>query len=150
MMDEFVQKDFSHHMTQTENFQCRRNWWIPLNNDRTSGPLSNRSDFNEALSTLHHPHQESGERQHKQTLTTPRVGQTCDVHGLLYKQKNKTVGWLTLRTRAPLQTAAHREDNLRNSSLASPTNLTCARIDPDEFKFETGIKEPRVMAPYRS
>ena len=34
-----------------------------LINDRTSGRLKNRSDFNEALSTLHHLHQESGERQ---------------------------------------------------------------------------------------
>ena len=50
-------------MTQAEYFRYRKNWWISLNNDRTSGRLKNRSDFNEALSTLHHPHQESGERQ---------------------------------------------------------------------------------------
>ena len=62
-MDELAQKYFSHHMTQAENFRYRRNWWISLNNDRTSGRLKNRSDFNEAFSTLHHLHQESGERQ---------------------------------------------------------------------------------------
>ena len=53
-MDELAQKDFSRHMTQAEYFRYRRNWWISLNNSRTSGPLKNRSDFNEALSTLHH------------------------------------------------------------------------------------------------
>ena len=62
-MDELEQKDFSHHFTQAEHFRYSRNWWISLNNSRTSGPLKNRSDFNEALSTSHHLHQESGERQ---------------------------------------------------------------------------------------
>ena len=61
-MDELAQKYFSYHMTQAEYFRYRRNWRIFLNNGRTSG-LKNRSDFNEALSTLHHLHQESGERQ---------------------------------------------------------------------------------------
>ena len=55
-MDKHAQKDFSHHMTQAEYLRYRRNWWISLNNSRTSGPLK-------ALSTLHHLHQESGERQ---------------------------------------------------------------------------------------
>ena len=62
-MDDLAQKDFRLHMTQAECFRYRRNWWIALNNDRTSGRLKYRSDFNEALSTLHHQHQESGERQ---------------------------------------------------------------------------------------
>ena len=62
-MDELAQKDFRHHMTQAEYFRYSQNWWISLNNDRTSGRLENRSDFNEALSTLHRLHQESGERQ---------------------------------------------------------------------------------------
>ena len=64
-MDELAQKDFSRHMTQAEYFRCGKKWWISLNNDRTSGRLKNRSDFNEALSTLHNLHQESGERQHR-------------------------------------------------------------------------------------
>ena len=51
-MDELEQKSFRHHMTQAEYFRYKRNWWISLNNDRTSGRLKNRSDFNEALSTL--------------------------------------------------------------------------------------------------
>ena len=62
-MDELAQKDFRRHMTQAEYFRYRRNWWNSLNNDRTSGRLKNRSDFNEALSTLHHLHQESRGRQ---------------------------------------------------------------------------------------
>ena len=62
-MDELAQTDYTHHMTQAEYFRYRRSWWISLNNDRTSGRLKNRSAFNEALSTLHHLHQESGERQ---------------------------------------------------------------------------------------
>ena len=57
-MDELAQKDFTYHMTQAVYFRYRRNWWISLNNSRTSGPLKIRSDFNEALSTLHHLHQE--------------------------------------------------------------------------------------------
>ena len=40
-MDELAHKDFRHHMTQAEYFRYRRNWWISLNNDRTSGRLKN-------------------------------------------------------------------------------------------------------------
>ena len=40
-------------------------WWIFLNKSGHTGPLRNRSDFNEALSTLNRLHQESGERQLK-------------------------------------------------------------------------------------
>ena len=60
-MDEVAQKDFRHHMTQAEYFRYRKNWWISLNNSGRSGPLKDRSDFNEALSPLNRPHQESGE-----------------------------------------------------------------------------------------
>ena len=62
-MDKDAQKDFSHQMTQAEYFRYTRNWWISLNNSRTSGPLKNRSDFNDALTTLSRLHQESGEQQ---------------------------------------------------------------------------------------
>ena len=64
-MDELPQKDFSHHVTQAEYLRYRRNWWISLNNNRTSGRLENRSDFYETLSTSHHLHQES-EKKKKQ------------------------------------------------------------------------------------
>ena len=62
-MDELAHKDFRRHMTQAEYFRYTKNWWISLNNSGSSGPLRDRSDFNDALSTLHHLHQESGERQ---------------------------------------------------------------------------------------
>ena len=62
-MDELAQKDFSYHVTQAEYFRYRKNWWISLNTSGRSGPLKDRSDFNEALSTLNRLHQESGERQ---------------------------------------------------------------------------------------
>ena len=62
-MDELPQKDYSHHMTQAEYFRYRKNWWISLNNSGRSGPLKDRSDFNDALTTLNRLHQESGERQ---------------------------------------------------------------------------------------
>ena len=61
-MDELAQKDFRHHMTQAEYFRYRRNWWNSLNNDRTSGRLKNRSDFNEELFIV--------------TPSTPRIWRT--------------------------------------------------------------------------
>ena len=62
-MDELAQKDFSYHLTQAEYFRYRKNWWISLNNSGKTGPLRDRSDFNDALTTLNRLHQESGERQ---------------------------------------------------------------------------------------
>ena len=62
-MDEIAQKDFSYHMTQAEYFRYRKNWWISLNNSGKLGPTRDRSDFNDALSTLRRLHQESGEQQ---------------------------------------------------------------------------------------
>ena len=53
----------SHYMTESEYFRNKQNWWISLNYSGNTGPLRNRSDFNEALSTLNRWHQESGERQ---------------------------------------------------------------------------------------
>ena len=62
-MDELAQKDFSYHMTHAEYFRYRKNWWISLSNSAKTGPLRDRSDFNDALTTLNRLHQESGERQ---------------------------------------------------------------------------------------
>ena len=62
-MDDLADKDFSHCMTESEYFRYKQNWWISLNKSGDTGPLRNRSDFNEALSTLNRLHQESGERQ---------------------------------------------------------------------------------------
>ena len=50
-------------MTQAEYFRYRKNWWISLSNSGKTGPLKDRSDFNDALITLNRPHQESGEEQ---------------------------------------------------------------------------------------
>ena len=58
-MDDLADKDFSHYMTESEYFRYKQNWWISGN----TGPLRNRSDFNDALTTLNRLHQESGERQ---------------------------------------------------------------------------------------
>ena len=62
-MDELAQKDFSYHMTQAEYFRYRKNWWISLNNSGKTGPVRDRSDFNDALTTLNRLHHESGEQQ---------------------------------------------------------------------------------------
>ena len=64
-MDELAQKDFSYNMTQAEYLRYRKNWWISLNDSERSRPLKDRSDFNDALTTLNRLHQESGERQLK-------------------------------------------------------------------------------------
>ena len=62
-VDDLADKDFSHNMKESEYFRYKQNWWISLNKSGNTGPLRNRSDFNEALSTLNRLHQESGERQ---------------------------------------------------------------------------------------
>ena len=72
-MDELAQKDFSHHMTQAEYFRYRNNWWMTLNNSGRSGPLRDRSDCNDALSTLNRLHQESGEPPTQVPATAPII-----------------------------------------------------------------------------
>ena len=62
-MDKDAQKDFTYHMTQAEYLRYRKNWWISLNNCGKTRPLKDRSDFNDALTTLNRLHRESGERQ---------------------------------------------------------------------------------------
>ena len=62
-MDKDAQKDFTFNMTQAEHFRYRKNWWISLNKSGKTGPMRDRSDFNEALTTSNHLHQESGEQQ---------------------------------------------------------------------------------------
>ena len=51
-MDELAQKEFSCHMTQAEYFRYRKYWSISLNYSGRSGPLKDRSDFNDALTTF--------------------------------------------------------------------------------------------------
>ena len=62
-MDKDAQKDFTYRMTQEEYFRCRKNWWISLNKSGKIGLVRDRSDFNDALTTLSRLHQESGEQQ---------------------------------------------------------------------------------------
>ena len=57
-MDELADNDFSHHMTQAEYFRYRKNWWTSLNDSGRSGPLKDRSHFNDTLTTLNR-HQSS-------------------------------------------------------------------------------------------
>ena len=59
-MDELAQKDFSYRMSEDEYFRYKKKWWISLNNSGKTGPVRDRSDFNDALTTLNRPHQESG------------------------------------------------------------------------------------------
>ena len=61
-IDDLADKDFSHYMTGSDHFRYKQNWWISLNKSGNTGPLRNRSHFNQALSTLNLLHPESGER----------------------------------------------------------------------------------------
>ena len=60
---DLAQKDFSIDMSVTRIFSITdKKWWISVNKSGdTGGPLRNRSDFNQALSTLNRLHRESGE-----------------------------------------------------------------------------------------
>ena len=50
-------------MTEEEYFRYRKSWWISFNKSGKNGPVRDRSDFNDALTTLNRFHQESGEQQ---------------------------------------------------------------------------------------
>ena len=62
-MDKDAQKDFTYRMTDDEYFRYTKNWWISFNKSGKIGPMRDRSDFNEALTTLNRLHQESGEER---------------------------------------------------------------------------------------
>ena len=57
-MDDLADKGFSHYMTESEYFRYKQNC-----GSGNTGPLRNRSGFNQSLSALNRLHQESGERQ---------------------------------------------------------------------------------------
>ena len=62
--DDLAEQDFTYRMSESEYFHFRQNWWISLNKSNdTGGPLRNRSDFNQPLSTLNRLHRESGGQQ---------------------------------------------------------------------------------------
>ena len=62
-MDKDAQKDFTYRMTEDEYFRYQKNWWISLNNSGKTGPVRDRSDFIDALTTLNRLHQASGEER---------------------------------------------------------------------------------------
>ena len=62
-MDKDAQKNFTYRMTQEEYFRYKENWWTSLNKSGKIGQVRDRSDFNDALTTLNRLHQESGKRQ---------------------------------------------------------------------------------------
>ena len=62
-VDKDAQKDFTYRMTQEEYFRYKKNWWITFNKSGKIGPVRDRSDYNDALTTLNRLHQESGEQQ---------------------------------------------------------------------------------------
>ena len=50
--DDLAEQDFTYRMSEPEYFHHRQHWWISLDKSGdTGGPLRNRSDFNQALST---------------------------------------------------------------------------------------------------
>ena len=59
--DDLAERDFTYRMSESEYFHYRQNWLISLNKSgNTTEPLRNRSDFNQALSTLNRLHREAG------------------------------------------------------------------------------------------
>ena len=51
--DVLADEDHTYRMSESEYFHCKQNWWITLNKSgNNTQPLRNRSDFNQALSTL--------------------------------------------------------------------------------------------------
>ena len=64
-----LQKKITPIECQNQNtFTTNKNWWISFNKSgNTTEPMRKRSDFNQALSTLHHLHREAGERQLRPT-----------------------------------------------------------------------------------
>ena len=66
--DVLAEQDHTYHMSESEYFHYRQNWWISLNKSgNTTEPLRKRSDFNQALSTLNRLHREAGGRQPRPT-----------------------------------------------------------------------------------
>ena len=57
--DDLAEQDFTHYMTESTHFRYKQNRWISLDKSGNTGPLRNRSDFNQTLSTLNRLYQES-------------------------------------------------------------------------------------------
>ena len=66
--DDLAEEDHTYRMSESEYFHYKQNWWISLNKSgNTTEPMRNRSDFNQALSTLNRLHREAGGRQLRPT-----------------------------------------------------------------------------------
>ena len=66
--DDLAEQDHICRMSESEYLHYRQNWWISLNKSgNTTEPLRNRSDFNQALSTLKRLHRQVGGRQLRHT-----------------------------------------------------------------------------------
>ena len=62
--DKDAQKDFTYRLVARRVLKIqKKNWWISLNTSGRNEPMKLRSDFNEALTTLHRLHRESGEER---------------------------------------------------------------------------------------
>ena len=46
--DILAEQDHTYHMSESEYFHYRQNWWISVNKSGDQGPLRKRSDFNQA------------------------------------------------------------------------------------------------------
>ena len=66
--DDLAEQDFTYRMSESEYFHNRQNWWISPYKSGNTGPLRNRSDFNQALSTLNRLHREAGGQQLRSML----------------------------------------------------------------------------------
>ena len=59
-----AEQDHTYRMAESEYFHYRQHWWISQNKSgNNTQPVRKRSDFNQALSTLNHLHQEAGGQQ---------------------------------------------------------------------------------------
>ena len=64
--DVLAEQENTYHMSESEYFHYRQNWWISLNKSgNDTQPVRKRSDFKQALSTLNRLHQEAGGQQLK-------------------------------------------------------------------------------------
>ena len=66
--DALADEDHTHHLTEQEYLHYKNKWWLHSNKQGSNTmPLTNRSDFKQALSTLQRLQQEAGEEPHVPT-----------------------------------------------------------------------------------
>ena len=62
-MDELAQKDFTYRPSNEEFERYDKNWFFSLNTSGRNAPMKLRSDFREALTSMHRLHREYGEER---------------------------------------------------------------------------------------